>query len=172
MPVEYKNWTLSEKEQEKYQTWLGQALKAHAGTYDFRNQQINWMPLTKPLSQTTVALVSTGGVYLKSDLPFDIDSAHGDASFRMIPSDTSTGDLAIAHSHYNHVDADRDPNCIFPLDRLRDLRDQGVIGGIAANAYSLMGWKPDPTEFLEDSIPAIVRRLKDEGARLVFITCG
>jgi D-proline reductase (dithiol) PrdB len=64
---------------------------------------------------------TTGGVHLRSDPPFDVDNPHADWSFREIPTDADTADLAITHTHYNHVDADRDVNCMFPLDRLREI---------------------------------------------------
>jgi D-proline reductase (dithiol) PrdB len=83
-----------------------------------------------------------------------------------------TADLAITHTHYNHVDADRDVNCMFPLDRLRELRDQGVIGGIAPVAYTIMGFNPDPGPLTQKTIPELARRIKAGGADLLFMTCG
>lgn len=172
MPVEYKDWVLSASEQEKFQTWVSRIMTGHTGTKDMRNPRINWAPLSKPLSESVVTLVTTGGVHLKSQKPFDIANPHGDWSFRTIPTDTDTSDLTVTHSHYNHVDADRDVNCMFPLDRLRELCDQGVIGGIALTAYSIMGFNPDPTHLVEQTAPQIAQQVKSEGPDLVFMTCG
>jgi D-proline reductase (dithiol) PrdB len=119
-----------------------------------------------------VNIFTTGGVHLRSDQPFDVDNPHGDWSFREIPTDVDTADLAITHTHYNHVDADRDVNCMFPLDRLRELRDQDVIGGIAPVAYTIMGFNPDPGPLIQDTIPELARRIKAGGADLLFMTCG
>jgi hypothetical protein len=44
---------------------------------------------------------TTGGVHLRSDPPFDVDNPHADWSFREIPTDADTADLAITHTHYN-----------------------------------------------------------------------
>jgi D-proline reductase (dithiol) PrdB len=172
MAVEYQDWVLSPSEQEKFKTWISRIMVGHTGTRDMRNQQVHWTPLNKPLSEAVVTLVTTGGVHLKSHQPFDIANPHGDPSLRVIPTDIDTTHLTITHSHYNHVDADRDINCMFPLDRLRELCDQGVIGGIAHTAYSIMGFNPDPTQLMEETAPEIARRVQAEGPDLVFMTCG
>jgi D-proline reductase (dithiol) PrdB len=187
MAVEHRQWVLDESEKAKFQTWMDRINTGHTGTRDVRNQQINWTPLKKPLSQCTVSLFTTGGVHLQTDEAFDVASAHGDWTFRQVPTgvDTSTlavththynhvdtSTLAVTHTHYNHVDADRDVNCMFPLDRLRELADQGVIGGIAPNAYSIMGFNPDPARLIEETAPELARRFQEEGADLVLMTCG
>ena len=61
---------------------------------------------------------------------------------------------------------------MFPLERLRELCDQGVVGGIAPNAYSIMGFNADPTHLVQGTVPEIARRVKGDGADLVFMTCG
>jgi len=172
MPVEFKEWALSPTEQHKFQDWMSRILVGHTGTRDIRNQQIHWTPLGKPLSQAVVSLVTTGGVHQKSDQPFDVANPHGDWSFRETPTDLDSRQLAITHTHYNHVDADRDINCMFPLDRLRELCDQGVIGGIAPTAYSIMGFIPDPEHLVAETAPELARRVKDSGADLALMTCG
>ena len=172
MAVQYKDWVLSVSEKEKFSTWMSRIMTGHTGTKDIRNERIHWVSLAKPLSEAVVAIVTTGGIHLKWDKPFDIANAHGDWSFREVPTDANTSDLVVTHSHYNHVDADRDVNCMFPLDRLREVCDQGVVGGIAPNAYSIMGFNPDPTHLVEETVPEIGRRVKADGADLVFMTCG
>ena len=108
----------------------------------------------------------------KSDEAVDIINAHGDWTFREIPNDISTSELTITHSHYSHVDADRDVNCMFPLDRLRELCDQGIIGGVASKSFSIMGFNPDPANLTEKTAPSLADGFKATGADLVFMTCG
>lgn len=172
MDVDYKEWVLTDAEQQKFRHWMELILVGHTGTKDVRNDTVSWTPIVKPLSECVVSLFTTGGVHLRSDQPFDIDSAHGDPSFREIPTDVDTSKLAVTHSHYSHVDADRDVNCMFPLDRLRELRVQGAIGDIAPTAYSIMGFNPDPAELMAQTAPELARRIKDGGSDLVFMTCG
>ncbi len=93
---------------------------------------IPWTPLQRPVREATVALVTTSGVHLRRDRPFDPDS---DSSFRVIPRDAEPGDLAITHQAYDRRDALRDINLVFPLQRLRELAAAGVIGRLAAEHY-------------------------------------
>ena len=172
MTMGYSQWDFTEAEQRKFGEWVDRIMSVHSGTVDVRNEQVNWAPLNKPLSECVVTLFTTGGVHLRDDTPFDIDSAHGDWTYREVPTAVDTKDLAVTHSHYSHVDADRDVNCMFPLDRLRELRDEGVIGGIAPMAYSIMGFNPDPHNLVTQTAPSLAEGLRLSGADLVFMTCG
>ena len=73
--------------------FLPPALKAWINTFipdeDFK-EYIPWTPMTKPVSQTTIALVTSAGISLKIDPPFDMDrekreAIWGDRSYRAIP---------------------------------------------------------------------------------------
>ncbi|MBM3943324.1 MAG: hypothetical protein FJ316_10470 [SAR202 cluster bacterium] len=172
MAVQFQDWHFSEAEQQKYRDWMARILVGHTGTKERCNQTVYWTPLAKPLSQCTVTLFTTGGVHRKSDRPFDVANPHGDPSFREIPTAVETAQLMVTHTHYNHVDADRDVNCMFPLDRLRELCDAGVVGGIAPTAYSIMGFNPDPTRLAEETAPELARRIKTSGADIALMTCG
>src|SRR5437879_10354779 len=46
----------------------------------------------------------------------------------------------VTHHHYDHTDADRDINVVFPIDVLRDLEVEGFIGGIANKHIGYMGY--------------------------------
>ncbi|MEN8687896.1 MAG: glycine/sarcosine/betaine reductase selenoprotein B family protein, partial [Desulfuromonadales bacterium] len=98
-----------------------------------------WTPVTKPLSDCRVALVTTSGVHHKNQQPFDMADSEGDPSFREIEGATIGEDYIITHDYYDHSDAEKDLNIIFPLDRLRELQDEGIIGDLASRHYSLMG---------------------------------
>ena len=172
MTTEYRQWEFTEAEQRKFDEWIERINQVHSGTADVRNESLNWTPVRKPLSECTVSLFTTGGVHLRDDTPFDIDSSHGDWTHREIPTNVDTRDLAVTHSHYSHVGADRDVNCMFPLDRLRELRDEGVIGGIAPLAYSIMGFNPDPDNLTSLTAPLLAEKFRESGADLVFMTCG
>ena len=100
---------------------LPQLKRLSAGT-------IPWTPLSRPISEATVALVTTSGVHLSQDTPFHL---HSDATFRVIPRETRAADLTITHQAYDRTDALRDINLVFPLERLRELEAEGVIGRVA-----------------------------------------
>jgi D-proline reductase (dithiol) PrdB len=98
------------------------------------NTEAPWTPLARPLKHSRLALVSSGGFYLADQPPF----ADHDLSYRLIPSDADIRDLRIYHHGYRDDDADRDPNCVFPLDRLRELQAASVIGSLADVAVSFV----------------------------------
>lgn len=93
---------------------------------------IPWSPLRRPLREANVALVTTSGVHLRDDRPFKLAS---DPTFRVIPRTAEAGDLAISHRAYDRTDALRDVNLVFPLQRLRELEAEGVIGRVADRHY-------------------------------------
>lgn len=172
MSVEYRQWAFTDAERRKFDLWMARIMTGHTGTADVRNDSVHWTPVRKPLAECVVSLFTTGGVHRRDDAPFDIDHPHGDWTHRVIPTDIDTRELAVTHSHYSHVDADRDVNCMFPLARLRELRDAGVIGGIAPVAYSIMGFNPNPDRLMAHTAPALAQGFRDGGADLVFMTCG
>jgi D-proline reductase (dithiol) PrdB len=89
---------------------------------------IPWTPLSCPIARAKVAIVTTSGVHLTADKPFLLNS---DSSFRVIPRDAKAADLTITHQAYDRTDALRDINLVFPLERLRELEAEGVIGQVA-----------------------------------------
>lgn len=67
-----------------------------------------WTGLAVPVSQCRLALVTTGGVHLSSQSPFNMQDPAGDPTFREIPANVSIENLEITHDYYDHTDADRD----------------------------------------------------------------
>lgn len=110
----------------------GEKLAHHGG-------EIPWAEAQKPLAQATVAVITTGGVHLKSQQPFDMADKDGDPTFRTFPADTAPGELTITHDYYNHADAEKDLNLVLPAGRLGELEAKGVIGKLFPTAVSLMG---------------------------------
>jgi D-proline reductase (dithiol) PrdB len=123
-----------------------------------------WAPLTKPLSDCTVALITTGGVHLRSDRPFNLNS---DPSFRVIPKDAQPQQLAISHQAYDRTDALKDINLVFPIERLRELESEGVIGRLAEQHYGL-GLEGRAAKLLP-SIKAVAGRLSEAEVDLVLL---
>ncbi len=109
-----------------------------------------------PLSQRRVALVSTAGLHVRGDAPFGT----GAADYRVIPGDASTGDLVMSHisSNYDRTGFQQDYNVVLPLDRLRDLAADGVIGSVADYHYSFMG-ATDP-KLMEPAAIALAEQLR------------
>lgn len=133
---------------------------------------VPWAALRKPLSGSIVGLVTTAGVHLRGDPPFDMEDRDGDPSFRVFAADAPPETLVITHKYYDHSAADRDLNVVLPRDRLRELVAEGRIAGMAPRVYSLMGHVDGPhvRTLLEETAPAVAERLIRDGAEAVFLT--
>ena len=130
---------------------------------------VPYTPLDRPLKELTIALVSTAGVHRKVDEPYNVE---GDERFYIFPGDVASGDLMVTHSHYDHADADRDINCVFPLDRLRELATEGVIGGISNKHAGMMGFTKKLTYVYEHTVPALGEEIERSQADAVVLTGG
>jgi D-proline reductase (dithiol) PrdB len=126
--------------------------------------EIPWTPLRKTLSDSTVVLISTGGVHLQTDRPFNVN---GDPTFRVIPKRAQQADLAISHQAYDKTDALRDINLVFPIERLRELEAEQVIGRLAEDHYGfgLMG----SAKRLMPAIKEVARRISESGVDLALL---
>jgi len=131
------------------------------------NTSVPWMPIVKPLSESKLVLISSGGVYRKDQTPFNPDK--NDITFREIPVATDVSDLRISHDNYDHQDADRDVNCVFPLERLRELAAEDFIGELAEVQLTFMGRVFRKTALLGEMIPVFISRLKAMKIDLAFL---
>jgi len=127
-----------------------------------------WTPLAKPLAESTLALVSSGGIALKSDRPFDQEGERrdpwwGDPSYRVIPRHTTTADIRVYHLHINPALAETDLNCLLPIERLDELVRQGTVGSSAESHYSFMGYILEPDVLLGETTPAMIGHMSREG---------
>jgi D-proline reductase (dithiol) PrdB len=157
-------------DQERFERWVQGITKLHVDAHFTPNPQAAWTPLRKPLSECQVALVTSGGAHLASQQPFDLLNVHGDRSLREIAGGTSVANVRFSHDHYDHSDADEDPNCMLPLDRLRELVSAGELGGEAPRHFGFMGFIPNPRQLVADTAPAVARMLAVDGTDVVVLT--
>jgi D-proline reductase (dithiol) PrdB len=115
-----------------------------------------WHPFIKPLNECRLALSASGGIYCVGQRAFHFKD---DDSFREIPRDVDMKDLRIAHFAYDKTDAMRDPNCVFPIDPLRRMADEGYIGELAPFQYTFMGGIYSSRRVRENLAPAITTEL-------------
>ena len=130
-----------------------------------------WTPLQKDLRDCRVALVTTGGVHLKTQPPFDMSDSEGDPTFREIPSDVDRESLIITHDYYDHRDGDADINVVLPLDRLAELAEAGFIGSVSASAFSFMGHiiGEHVTTLINETAPDVASKLKADEVDVVLL---
>jgi len=115
-----------------------------------------WTPLKKPISQCKVALMSSGGLMYRDQPRFHRE----DASYRKIPKNARRDELSIWHFGYITTDAERDPNCVFPLERMRELEAEGIIGELSDPAFSFMGGVYSSRKVRDELAPQIADELK------------
>jgi D-proline reductase (dithiol) PrdB len=149
--------------------------KMLTGAYHPEEQQgVPWTPPVKRLGESSVAIVTTAGVHLKEQMPFDMKDPDGDPSSRLIDGQVSADDLMITHDYYDHRDADRDINIVFPIERLREFEEVGLIKAVASVHFSFMGHIVGPhiRTLTGVTAPEAADRLKSEGVDIVLLTPG
>jgi len=122
--------------------------------------------LGKPVSESKVGLIATGGIYVEGQTAF---SYKDDTTYRAIPSDTAVDSLRATHFAYDLTDARTDINVVFPVDALRQMAADGAIGSLADNFFTCMGGIYSQRRVREELAPALVQRCKDEEVDLVLL---
>jgi D-proline reductase (dithiol) PrdB len=151
---------------------LGLATRAYLAAYRWRRiDPIPWSPLTKPLAAANVAIVSTAGMVLPDQQPFDNDRAGGDVTFREIASTSQASQLIDTHRSrsFDHTGIRTDPNLGFPIDRLRELAERGTIGRVNRRHLSFMGSITAPGRLIRDTAPAAAQLLVDDNVDAVLL---
>ncbi len=128
-----------------------------------------WTPVKKELKDMVVALVTGAGIHEKEDKKFNLA---GDSTFRIIKDTSSTSDLAVSHGGYDNTDVNRDINSMFPLDRLHELEEEGLIKSSAPLHISFMGGGGDQEILKKQTGPKIGKLLLQEGVDAVLMTAG
>ena len=129
---------------------------------------VPFTPFAGRLEDASICIVSTAGIRTRDDKPFDTE---GDTTWRVIPAEAEAKDLRYDDSHYDHACVDRDMNCVFPLDRVRELAAEGRVGGLTARHFSL-GYSQALREMREKTIPALVHEIDRERPGAVLLTGG
>lgn len=137
-------------------------------------EEIPWTPLKKPLAKSIVAVVTTAGVHNKTQKHFDMSDPNGDPSFRVIDISNPLTDLMITHDYYDHADADRDINIVFPIERLREFEKEGTIGGLSELHYGFMGHilGAHVDTLTKITAPEVAHRLQNDRVDIVLLTPG
>ena len=128
-----------------------------------------WAPVTKELKDMKIALATAAGVHLKSDERFNLA---GDTSYRLVPGDSVGTDLMVSHGGYDNSDVNKDINCMFPVDRLHELVEEGFIKAVAENHVGFMGGGGNVKVFQEETGPKIAEILLEENVDGVIVTGG
>jgi D-proline reductase (dithiol) PrdB len=135
-------------------------------------KELNPLPMVPlvdgpPLSERRIAIITTAGLHRIDDERFNLM----DVSYRVLPSDVKTGDLSMTHSsvHFDRTGFREDINLVYPIDRLKEMAENGEIGSVASFHYSFMGagWPP---EMIEEPAKQLAGLLKEDGVNGVVLS--
>ncbi len=126
-----------------------------------------WAPLAKPLSKSRIGVLTTAGAYVKGQQAFFYKD---DTSHRAIPKSTPVSEIRFSHLTEQYLpDARRDPNCALPIEPLRQLESEGVIGEVAEDLFSCMGGIYSQRRVGEELIPDLAARWRAQNVDAVFL---
>ena len=141
----------------------------------YRYRQSEWRPgtvLSKPLSESRIAIVTTAALHRPDQPAFDESVKGGDWSYRELPLDVDLASLLVAHKSdaFDHTGVERDKNLVLPLDRLRELAAEHVIGEPGPRHFSFMGSIPAPGRLIDETAPEVAAKLRDDKVDAVLLT--
>lgn len=137
--------------------WQVHAYAGHLGDpadFPHRHEDTPVAELSKPLSESRVALLTSSGHFVNGDdpEPFGVPAmTQAEAESRIaeflsvapdlsaIPVDTPPGELRVRHGGYPVQAVAADHQVALPLGHLKSLETQGVIGELSSTAYSFVG---------------------------------
>lgn len=151
------------------QYYLGQGYEkpyewAHHGDAPFT-------PLTKPLAECRVAIVSTSDIAIRSaDGGRDRTSEFAVGNVYSLPSDTPLELLYSRQEHYDqHATTLEDVNAFYPVTRLQELVERGRIGSLAPRFHGVYtGYSQRKT--IESDAPEVLRRCREDGVEAAIMT--
>jgi D-proline reductase (dithiol) PrdB len=130
-----------------------------------------WAPFEKRLAESSVALLTSAGIYLKrSQSSFDLEHEQthpdwGDPTWRAIPASAAAADIGVAHLHINDEDLLADPEIALPMHLLGQLASERIIGAPAAEHIAVMGFQDRRlTDWQQKTAPELVAHLRGQGA--------
>ncbi len=125
------------------------------------SEDVPWTPVAKELEKSTISIVTTAGVHHRDQEPFNMTDRDGDPSYRVIDSRRPISSLMITHDYYDHADADKDINIVFPIERLKGFEQEGIVGRVADRHYGFMG------HIIGKHIPTLVGKTAQEVAAML-----
>ena len=128
-----------------------------------------WTPVTKELKDMTIALATAAGVHHKEDKRFNLA---GDFTWRKVTNDMPSNELMVSHGGYDNSDVNKDINCMFPIDRIHELAEEGFIKACAPVHAGFIGGGGNQEKFKNETGPAIAAMFKEEGVDAVVLTAG
>ncbi|KJR42031.1 D-proline reductase [Candidatus Magnetoovum chiemensis] len=148
------------------------AKKLIASYSAFETEDIPWTPIVKPLSKCKIAIVTTCGLHHREEKPFNMSDKLGDPSYRTIDTQRPLSSLTITHDYYDHSDAEKDINIVFPIERLKELQKTGKIGEVSNTHYAFMGHIDGLyiNILINETAKEVARKLKADNVDIALLT--
>jgi D-proline reductase (dithiol) PrdB len=120
-----------------------------------------------PMNRRRVVLITTAGLHVRDDEAFELT----DASYRLIPGDLRGDELVMSHAsaNFDRTGFLEDVNIVLPIDRFRELADEGSLGSLASQHVSFMGAMLLPQAY-EASVRHLAGLLKRDHVDTAFLT--
>lgn len=110
------------------------------------------------LARRRIAILNSAALVAPGEAPF----RRGSTEFRTIPADRPAGAMRTSHVSISHDRSgfQRDVNVVHPIDRLRELARDGIIGGVAETHYTVLG-SSDATA-MADTVDQVAGQMRQE----------
>ena len=152
--------------------WLASYHQTGVINWEQYRPPVNRQPISGAgidLAASRLMLISSSGAYLpRTQDPFDAQNPIGDYSVREIPAHTDLKQLAYAHDHFDHTAVNADPQVLLPADHLRRFAAEGMIGHLT-NIASFMGYQPDVSRVVDQTLPSILEFATKEQAQAALL---
>lgn len=162
----------------RYAAWAAEGLglvRAHEygpafKTYPYpRFLDTPWASVRTPLGRARLGVVSTAGLYRRGVDPPFADTEEGDGRVVDLPSGTGLDALDVSHSHIPEDLVRSDPGVVLPLDHLRALVGEGLVGSLAPRVQSLVGYRTRAHDVARETAPAIARAMREDGVDVALL---
>jgi D-proline reductase (dithiol) PrdB len=136
---------------------------------------IPWTPMKRSLRESTFSLMTSAGINMKKDPPFDMEREKreptwGDPTYREILKTATEADIDVNHWHVRNDYIKEDMNVMLPIKRFIEFEEERIIGKLVPTCYSFYGFQLNPKVLLEETMPKVSSRMKEEGVEAVLLT--
>ena len=120
----------------------------------------------KPLSDSKVAIVTSASLHHEDDDDF----APSDTGYRILEKDRR--DIVVGHwsPNFDASGVSADLNVVFPIDRLQELENEGVIGAVSEIHIAVAGNQFDLSGIRLDGGPSAAALLNKHEVDVVLLT--
>lgn len=127
-------------------------------------------PLTKPLSESRITLISTSEIARRSDEDHRTPLEKGEVgNVYTLPTDTPLDDLYSQSTSFDQHATDLDDvNAFFPITRLREQVEEGRVGGMTGNAIALYN-AYSQRRTREVDAPDVLARCRKDGVDIALM---